>query len=252
LLHGLGASAYSFRLNRPELSQSFRVVTIELAGHGYSDRSAPDLSMTAQADYVAGLLDQVGIESAIFIGHSLGGSVAQRVAAARPEKVAGLVLIASTTDEFMGRAAWAGPALSAFIPTFLTAVLHNHVVRPHWHRLAVYDPAYLTPDVTAAYAAPGHVRGHAAAYQQLMRDRRRDARLDLGRIVAPTLIVWGDTDRIVRIGHGRRLERGIAGSRLVVVPRAGHWLPEERPDVVNAMIGDFAASLKTPTASIPR
>src|SRR5581483_10440425 len=179
LLHGLGASTFAFRHNVPALACRFRVVAVDLPGHGLSGRDAPDLSLSAQARYVSGLLDQLGIERAVVVGHSMGGGVAQRIAIAQPGRVAGLVLIASTTDRFFKRAAAASPLLRHLVPVFATAVLHNRFVRPLWSRAAVFDPAHLAPEVIAGYAAPGHVRGSVAAYQRLMRDRGRDADADL-------------------------------------------------------------------------
>jgi pimeloyl-ACP methyl ester carboxylesterase len=72
-----------------------------------------------------------------------------------------------------------------------------------------------------------------------MRDRCRDARIDPGRIVTPALIIWGDTDRVVSIGHGERLAAQVPDSRFVVLPRAGHLVQEERSDAVNDLLVDF-------------
>jgi pimeloyl-ACP methyl ester carboxylesterase len=241
LLHGLGASTFAFRHNVPALTRRFRVVAVDLPGHGLSGRDAPDLSLSAQARYVTGLLDQLGIERAVVVGHSMGGGVAQRIAIAQPGRVAGLVLIASTTDRFFKRAAAASPLLRHLVPVFATAVLHNRFVRPLWSRAAVFDPAHLAPEVIAGYAAPGHVPGSVAAYQRLMGDRVRDADADLAAIDRPALIVWGDADRIVPIEHGRALAAALPQAGLVVVPRAGHWVQEEQPAEVNRLIADFAA-----------
>jgi pimeloyl-ACP methyl ester carboxylesterase len=239
LLHGLGASTYSFRHNLPELARHFRVLALDLPGYGFSSRNVPDMSITAQAHYLSGFLDHLGLQRVAIAGHSMGGSVAQRLAVMAPERVERLVLLASTTDEFMSRGAFASAVMAPFIPVFVTAVLHNPQVREMWVRRAVHDPEYLTPEIRAAYSAPGHIIGHVAAFQRLMIDRLRDQPLDLSRIAAPALIVWGETDRVVSLSHGRRLEASIRGSRLVIVPRAGHWVPEEQPEAVNGLIRDF-------------
>jgi pimeloyl-ACP methyl ester carboxylesterase len=249
LLHGLGASTYSFRHNLPELSRHFRVIAMDLPGYGLSSRAVPDLSLTAQTQYVTGFLDHLGLERITVVGHSMGGSVAQRLAVTAPDRVERLVLLASTTDEFMLRGAFASAVMAPFIPVFVTAVLHNPQVREMWVRRAVHDPDHLTPEIRAAYAAPGHIIGHVAAFQRLMIDRMRDQPLDLGRIAAPALIVWGETDRIVSLAHGRQLEASIRGSRLVVVPRAGHWVPEEQPVAVNGLIRDFVLDASREGAS---
>jgi pimeloyl-ACP methyl ester carboxylesterase len=241
LLHGLGASTFAFRENIPALAARFRVVAVDLPGHGLSSREAPDMSLSAQARYVIGLIDQLAVGRAVIVGHSMGGGVAQRIALARPSRVAGLVLIASITDRTFKRAGAASALLAPFIPLFATAVLHSRFVRPLWSRAAVADPTHLTPEVIAGYVAPGHVRGSVAGYQRLMMDRLRDPDIDPAAIAAATLLIWGDTDRIVSIENGRALAAAVPGSELVVVPRAGHWVQEEQPEEVNRLIADFAA-----------
>ncbi len=238
-LHGLGASNYSFRHNLPELARTFRVIVPDLPGYGLSSRDVPDLSMTAQTLYLAAFLDQLGIERATLAGHSMGGSIAQRFAVMFPHRVDGLILIASTTDEFMRRGAIASSLLAPFIPVFIATVMLNPVLRERWVRQMVHDPAYLTTEIRANYAAPGHIIGHVAAYQRLMLDRARDEPIDLASIRAKALIVWGESDRVVSIDHGRLLDRAIPDSRMAVVPQAGHWVPEEQPGAVNALIAGF-------------
>ncbi len=238
LLHGLGSSTYSFRHNLPALSSRFRVVAPDMPGYGLSSRDVPDLSLTAQARYLASFLDQLGIERASIAGHSMGGSVAQRFALMWPDRVDRLVLIASTTDEYMLRGAWASFMMAPFVPFFVTAVMHNPVLREQWVRRAVHDSSYLTPEIRANYAQPGHIIGHVAAYQRLMLHRRRDLPIDVSAIKAPTLILWGDTDRVVSLDHGRRLA-AIPDSRLELISKAGHWVQEERAEEVNALISGF-------------
>ena len=239
LLHGLGASTFSFRQNLPQLSRSFRVIVPDMPGHGRSSRAVTDLSVTAQARHLATLLDHLGIEGVSIAGHSMGGSVAQRFAASWPERVERLVLIASTTDRYMMRASPLSPLLAPFIPAFATSVLHNRRGRDRWLRRVVHAPSYLTPEIKGGYEAPGHIRGTVAAYQRLMLDRRHDEPIELGSIQAPALIIWGDSDCVVTVDHGRRLADAIPDSRLVVVPEAGHLVQEEQALTVNQLIEEF-------------
>jgi pimeloyl-ACP methyl ester carboxylesterase len=246
LIHGLGASTFSYRKNIAALGRRFRTVALDLPGFGFSTRSVPGLSLTAQARYVAAFLDALGIENASLAGHSMGGTVVQRFALNCPERVERLVLIDSTTDAQMRSAAWLSRPAKALLPAFVSFVLHFKPVRLRWLGAAVYDRSYLTPEVLSGYAAPGRVRGNVAAFQRLLIDRTRDAPIDASRIRAPTLILWGEADRIVRPAVGQRLHEEIPGSQLIIVPKAGHWVPEEQPEAVNHSLIEFLTAQDDP------
>jgi pimeloyl-ACP methyl ester carboxylesterase len=103
LIHGLGASTFSFRHTIPELAQRYRVIALDLKGFGYSARPQSDYSLTAQAALVRQVMDRLGVERAAVVGHSMGGAVAMRLALGYPERVSRLVLVASATDRELRR-----------------------------------------------------------------------------------------------------------------------------------------------------
>ncbi len=252
LIHGLGASTFAFRLNVEELSKHFRVIVPDMPGYGLSGRDTPDMSLTAQAGYLAGLLDELGIVRASIAGHSMGGSVALRFAARFPGRTERLVLIGSTTDEYMARGGRFSAIARQFLPAFTTLVLRNRFARERYLRAAVYDPALLTPEVRAGYAAPGHVRGHTRAYQRLILDRVRDAPVDLASVCSPALLLWGDTDRVVGIENAHALASSLPHARLVVLPNTGHLAPEEQPAALNQLILEFLGAERREEAAPTR
>jgi pimeloyl-ACP methyl ester carboxylesterase len=239
LLHGLGASTFCFRRTIPALAAHFQVFAIDLPGYGFSSRDAPDQSLTAQTAYVLRFLDALGLDKVSLVGHSMGGSVAQRVAVAAPGRVDRLVLADATSDALLRRGLGVSRLLDPLLPPLFATVFYLPPLRRRWLALACYDDAYLTPDVLAGYGAPSRVPGHVRAYRRFFRDRARDALLDPSLIRQPTLLVWGEADRVTPPAIGRRLADQIEGSRLVVIPRAGHWAPEERPDIVNPLLVQF-------------
>ena len=96
LLHGFGGSTFSYRWTVPALAKRYHTIAIDLKGFGYSDRGPRgDYSHPEQARLIAGLLDQLGVTKAVLVGHSMGGSVALRLAARSPDRVEGLALINS-------------------------------------------------------------------------------------------------------------------------------------------------------------
>ncbi len=241
LVHGLGASTFSFRRNIEVLAKRFRVIAVDLPGFGYSTRSAPDMSMTAQVNYLASFLEAMGVSQAALIGHSMGGLIVQRFAATYPERVDKLVLINSATQEVMRRAAWSSATLAPFLPMVFAVMSSARSIRRWWLSFAVYDSAFVTGDVMTGYGAPGQVRGHVRATQRWFVDRGKDVPFDPRAISAPTLIVWGEADRVLRPRLGYRLQRQIPNAQLIVIPKAGHWTPEEQPETVNQALLDFLA-----------
>jgi pimeloyl-ACP methyl ester carboxylesterase len=177
-----------------------------------------------------------------FIGHSLGGGIVQRLALSRPELVERLVLVS---------------AVSAAEPPMRTVpAIMSPLVRPLQGILAaapglmrrmnqntVYDPAFITDEVWEGYARPYRLPGSAAALRKMLRDLRHDEQEDVGAIHVPALLIWGEHDAVVKPEVGRRLHEAIAGSRLEIVPDAGHLPLEEQPDLCNRLILDFLADL---------
>lgn len=100
LIHGFGGQTYSYRHLIPMLARDHRVIAVDLKGYGYSERNAhAGLSHTAQVAMLKGLLDKLGVARATFVGHSMGGAVAQRFAVTYPDMADALILAASVSGE---------------------------------------------------------------------------------------------------------------------------------------------------------
>ncbi|MDI6858546.1 MAG: alpha/beta fold hydrolase [Dehalococcoidia bacterium] len=240
LLHGLGASTFSFRRLLPLLAPHMRAVAIDLKGFGFSERPPDgDYSLSAHARAVRDFMDVMGIEKASVLGHSLGGAVAMHVATAFPERVERLILVSSASQSEVGRGVFGARFLRLFLPLVAMLTLQNRRFRSLSLRSALYDPASLTDEVMEGYIRPTRIRGHLHALGELMVDRAKDPRIDPSAIRQPTLIIWGSGDRWLPPSNGRRLERQIPDARMVVVDRAGHLVPEEQPEATAEAIIDF-------------
>jgi pimeloyl-ACP methyl ester carboxylesterase len=240
LLHGLGASAFSFRHLISHLAPHFRLLALDQKGFGFSERPEKgDYSLLAQACLAKDFLDAVGIEQAFVLGHSMGGAVAMHLAVAFPERVQRLVLVSSASDREMRRGIRGARLLRPFLPVVAAFTLRNRRFRRMSLRSGCYDPAYVTPEVMEGYLAPTHIRGHLRSLGNLMVDREKDPPLDPSAIRQPSLIIWGEGDRWLPPSRGQRLQGLIPNSRLVIIERAGHLVPEEQPEEAARAIVDF-------------
>lgn len=262
LIHGFGGSVFSFRKQIDLLAHTHRVIAIDLPGFGSAGRPEDiDLSLTAHAVRTWALLDRIGVSRLILVGHSMGGAIAARMAAALPERVERLVLVSATHPEQPGAPPL--PGLLRPLMVILLALLAWQRPRLRWSlRQIVYDPAFVTDAVWEGYSRPWRIRGTGAALLRLMHDVRRDPPLDPACIAARTLLLWGEADPVEPLHVAHDLHRRIPDARLEVIAKAGHLPLEEQPaaatDAIMRFLGgrnqtDVSASaptaLPTTTAS---
>ena len=247
-LHGLGASMYAWRKNlAPVAAAGYRVIAFDNRGFGFSDKPATGYDNASYARLTVALLDSLHLPEAVLIGHSMGGAIAAEVAIAHPERVRGLVLIGSAglgAREpplfHVGRWPVVGPLLFAFRGRGLTERLLE----------ATYaDPSKVADADVDQYYAPVAEPEYGRSLRAVLREFRFDGlagRLD--HIAAPTLVLWGEADRLIPIALGRALAAGIPRAAFLSVPRAGHAVQEEAPEEVNRLLIRF---LKDGLARVP-
>lgn len=248
LIHGFGASIYSWRKTLPPLAAAgYRVIAFDNRGFGFSDKPARGYSNAAYGRLVVALLDSLGISSAVLIGHSMGGAIAAEVALAHPERVRGLVLI----DAAGYGVRWPGvlriarlPFAGAIATAFRGRALTRGILRSTYA-----DPSKVTEADVDQYYAPVPEPGYGRALRGVLREFRFDTLAGrLGSLQTPTLVVWGDADRWIHLREGSRLASELPRGMFVVVARTGHAAAEESPDEVNRVLLDF---LKEGLSRIP-
>jgi pimeloyl-ACP methyl ester carboxylesterase len=236
LIHGFGGSTYSYRCLIPIFARDHRVIAVDLKGYGYSERDAgTDLSHAGQVAMLKSLLGNLGVGRATFVGHSMGGGVVQRFAAAHPEMVDALVLAASVSGDARagGRVVPPGFVVKQIAP------LMERLVASRMIRRSFYDPSKLTDDMRNEYMRPLHIKGSIDGLIAIMRSATRPAPVDVARITQPVLILSGAHDRLVPLSVGQRIRERIPQARMVVVDKAGHLLLEEQPEECARAILDF-------------
>jgi 3-oxoadipate enol-lactonase len=233
LLHGLGSSSADWDSQIPAFAASFRVVMIDLPGHGRSRGRRP-LTIAAMAREVEHLLDHLRLPPSHVVGVSLGGCVALALALAAPARVRSLTLVNAFAR--LSPAGWRGATrmlwrvglvLSAPMPTVATHVARGLFPKPTQHALRAAAAARLGQTARRTYLA-----GMRAIGGFDVRDR-------LDRIACPTLVLAGDCDATVPLSAKERLRAGIPGARLLVVADSGHAMHYDQPEAFNRAVLEF-------------
>ena len=245
LLHGFGASLHTFEPWAKALSSDHRVVSFDLPGAGLSEPDPTGLYTDARSmEILTALLDRLGIARASLVGHSIGGRLAWSYAAAHPDRVDKLVLIAP--DGFASPGFEYGkPPEASLLVRSMRYVLPKPLLRASLAP-AYGDPSALTEATVDRYydlmLAPGVRSALIARMEQTV---RHDPRPALRTIRAPVLLVWGTKDGMIPAINAEDYLRELPDARLVSFPGLGHVPHEEAPD---ATLSPVRAFLDEPSA----
>ncbi len=239
MLNGLGAGRGAWTLQAPALAEHYRVITLDNRDIGDTGPTPANrfYKMPQLADDVAGLMDALGIERAHIIGASMGGTIAQEIGISYPERVETLTIICSwpKTDPYLnelfiqweqifteqGPAAWQRATL------------------PWCYTYRWFDAPGNLADELARIVATPPLQTAAMYLRQSNAARSHDARDRLGRITAPTHVMVGAEDLLTPVRYSQELAELIPGSRLTILPNAGHGLFWETPGATNQAILEF-------------
>ena len=249
LVHGITSSSKTWRTVIPRLAEHYTVVAPDLLGHGRSAKPRGDYSLGAYASGIRDLMIALGIPRATIVGHSLGGGVAMQFAYQFPERMERLVLVDSgglgAEVNLMLRAAtlpgaeWVLPVLASSPLRGASATLGGVL-----GRLGLKASAEVR-GLTEGFDSLGD-REARRAFVHTARSvidpagQRVDAsdRLYLAEAI-PSLIVWGDRDRMIPMSHGEAAHALMPGSRFEVFTGAGHFPFNDDPERFAALLHDF-------------
>lgn len=252
LLHGFGATLYSWHAVMPALAEMGAVIAFDRPAFGLTERPLRDEWQTnpytpeAQSDLVIGLMDNLNIEQAVLVGNSAGGTIATDTALRYPERVQALVLVDA--------AIYTGGGAPAFVRPLLQTPQMNHlgplIARASVQQLAGgldlawHDPNNIPPETRAAYERPLQVDRWDEAFWELVAASRELKLADrLGELQMPVLVISGDDDRIVPLEDSLRLGEAIRGAETAVLPNCGHLPQEECPDAFMQAVIPFVEQL---------
>lgn len=245
LIHGYTASVYVWNVVAPLVAEEgFRVIAIDLIGFGYSEKpSWFEYTINAQARMIARFMDRLGIGKAVLVGSSYGGAVAATLALDYAARVEKLVLVDAVINDDvknhlilrLGSVRGLGEVITPFL------VDSKRYMRRRMHNtLAVANHHLITDDRVENIVRPlSNAEGHRSA---LATSRNWDANRieqDAHLINHPTLLIWGENDKIIPVTNGHKLYDAILHSRLVVLKDCGHVPQEEKSEMFAELVTKF-------------
>ena len=264
LIHGLGSTITKWRDALPMIAARRRTIAVDLPGFGKSATPRARYSFGFLAGGVGAFLDSLGVERCVLVGNSLGGTTAIWLAAAQPERVAGLVLVDAALPLPPGArpdAATAARMAAASMPGIGEA-LYSLFIRlksgdeqvADGLRRNIADPSRVSAETMRLMRDEAEQRKHRPELRQPLMSAQRNLlwmltarREEVERVAAslrvPTLLVWGSEDVLVPLAVGNEWVAKIPGAELVVMEGAGHNPQVEMPDRFAEIVLTFADRL---------
>jgi pimeloyl-ACP methyl ester carboxylesterase len=239
LVHGLSGSWQNWLENIPHLARTRTVVAVDLPGFGRSQLPREEISIPGYGRFLDAFMTAVGIQRTALVGSSMGGLIAAQTASAFPARVQRLVLVSApglgrpqrlSADMDLGR-----PLLARLAP-YARFAAHVGAVRRLALTRLVRHPERIGKEIVLQSAAGAGKPGVQAALRATL---TYDFRPHVGRIAAPTLLIWGDSDRVVPPSVADRYARMIPGARKVIFADTGHAPMLERPALFNDVVDTF-------------
>lgn len=241
LIHGFLSSTFCYRHLIPLLAQHGTVLALDLPPFGKSDKSILfTYSYRNLASIIVELVEHLQLSDVILVGHSMGGQISLYANKLRPDLVQKTVLLCSSG--YLSRAAL--PLIASSYMPFFHLYVRNWLVRRGVRdnlMNVVHDSALIDEEMMRGYAEPFYDEKIFHALTRMIRDREGDLpSSELQQITTPTLLLWGEADKVVPVSVGKRLHEDLPNSRFIVYENAGHLLPEEKPQHVYEHIMEFA------------
>lgn len=232
LVHGFSASLHTWKDWKTDLEMDYRVITLDLPGHGLSRaEDSGEASIGRFVEVVKEVTESLGAERFTLAGNSMGGNTAWSYALAHPDSLDGLILVAAS--------GWPEEAGEGDDSPFIFTLLSNPIARMVLKDLdmtsltrsgledSYTDPSYVTDELVERYVALSRAPGHRATLLSIMAGDRIAATTDtVSKISVPTLMLWGQDDNLVPVSGARKFGEAIEGSQVIVYEGVGH-LPQE-------------------------
>jgi pimeloyl-ACP methyl ester carboxylesterase len=254
LVHGMAGSSATWREIMPRLAKDYRVIAPDLLGHGQSAKPRTDYSLGAFAVGLRDLLDELGVDSATVVGHSLGGGIAMQFLYQHPDYCRRLILISSGgLGQDVGlilrllSAPGAELVMPLIAPKFVLRV--GDSVKSWLSSMGLRSPR--GAEIWSSYSSFSDPQSRESFLRTLRSvvDYRGQSVSALNRLQLkadlPTLAIWGEDDTIIPVDHAYAALQARPDCRLEVLPDVGHFAQVEAPAQVVDLIDDFIKTTST-------
>jgi 3-oxoadipate enol-lactonase len=240
--HGLLWSGKIFEDQIAALKHRYRCIAFDFRGQGRTQVTPAGYDLeTLYADTVA-LIEKLNAAPCHFVGVSMGAMIGLRLAVRKPEMVRSLALFATSADAETADKKRRYRALTLIARIFGLRVVASQALAVLFGRTFLNDPlrAELKRQWRNNFIANRRIGVARAVIGVIDREPVYD---QIHKITAPTLIAMGDEDVAIPLAHAHRIHSRIAGSRLVMIPRAGHTPTVEEPAIVNQLLAEFISQV---------
>ena len=252
LLHGFGAAMESWSDIQPMIAAKYPVLRVDLKGFGMSSKPKDSkYSARDQADVIAGVLRALNVRRTVIVGHSFGGAVT----------FATYLKLRAEGDQRIVALGFIDPAVYDQPLPFFIAALQSSITRwlmftfttADWRADIVLRQVYAHESVRTAERVrryskymdlAGAHHSFAKTAEQIIPADAAELEAQLKTISVPTLVLWGEEDKIVPIAYGRRMRADVPGVRYFTFPSTGHAPQEERPAETAARLVRFLDALR--------
>jgi 3-oxoadipate enol-lactonase/4-carboxymuconolactone decarboxylase len=229
-LHGAGSNAHTWRRQIEHFEQAHSPLAVDLPAHGRSGATEGLPTLDEMVRFTVSFAAALSLRPFVFVGRAMGGAVGVELALAHPERLRGLVLVATPSRFEIPQASldtWHDVARGRKTQPFTTDLFSPKtdfaVMREAWMEQVKTDPRVRHTDLLAC--------------------RGLDFAARLAAVRVPTLVITGRDDRFATPERAEEVQRAIPGARLVVVEEAGHTLASEKPQELNRAVDEFLAGL---------
>jgi len=253
LMHGFPEFWYSWRHQIPFLaSLGYTVVAPDLRGYNDSDKPTKGYDVSTLLRDIVGLIKGLGYEKAVIIGHDWGGVLAWAFAMRYPQMTEKLIGLNAPPPWTYAREmrTWKQMRKSWYVlffqlpwlPEYLLGRNHAEMIARMLRGSAVQKsafPAEALQRYREAMSKAGALTASLNYYRMLVRRPRANSGLFSATVSAPTLLIWGAQDIALDIAMTHGLEQWVPNIQVKHIPDSGHWVQQEKPDLVNQYIREF-------------
>jgi pimeloyl-ACP methyl ester carboxylesterase len=251
LLHGFGASLFSWHAVMESFSQYGMVIAFDRPAFGLTERPMTwrgenPYSSQANVDLLLGLLDYFNVQKAVLVGNSAGGTVSMQFTLQHPGRVQALILVDPAVYEGGGGPSWLRPIYNTPQMNHLGPLIVRSIQSRGIDliKMAWYDPSKITPETMSGYTRPLQADNWDRALWYFTAASQPSGLPErLKEFTLPILVISGASDKIVPTSDSVRLADELPHAKLVIIPQAGHVPQEEQPVAFMQAVGEFIKTI---------